>query len=539
MTGLGSASPRASRSGSLPGKRRTVSSRILAAFVLVLTLFTTASVWSVSSFRQAVAEASLLRQGYLPLALSLRDLVANQDSYNSQLNHVTAAENPADARAWFEAALSIGRPRKVAEVERALLRAFSAEDSALSRDELSSEFAKVKELLSQDAPLVEQLFLQLSQGHQKRAQVIRDQLVTQGLRAQRSLTRLEKRVESHVDRLLDAAREREKTALLILIFLSGLSVLVGLLTVLYVRRVLRPLSQVTGRATKVAAGDLSSQEPLKTGDEIGELSSTFEEMVQAIFEARERLLASERLAAIGKMAAHVTHEVRNPLSSIALNLELLEDEIDESKAEARNLVRAIGQEVQRLSGLSDQYLSMARRKAPDFEETDVGALIRSAADFMRRDLERHGVQLRFAIDEHLPWVSLDQGQIRQALFNLVRNAREAMVEGGEVKLSAHATSEAVTLSVADTGPGISDAEVTQLFDPFFTTKSHGTGLGLAVTRQIVQAHGAELLYRKNEPTGAVFEIRFRMLGRDAVASSADETDLTPSQRILVAASENT
>src|SRR5690606_23355914 len=99
------------------------------------------------------------------------------------------------------------------------------------------------------------------------------------------------------------------------------------LMALYARRVVAPLSQVTRRARAVAGGDLSPQPAINSGDEIGQLSSTFEAMVQAIYDARERLLASERLATIGKMAAHVTHEVRNPLSSIALNLDLLEEEI--------------------------------------------------------------------------------------------------------------------------------------------------------------------------------------------------------------------
>src|SRR5690606_17595900 len=202
---------------------------------------------------------------------------------------------------------------------------------------------------------------------------------------------------THMDRLLEATKNRERTELLILIFLSCLSFLVGLLTVLYVRRVLLPLSLVTKRAQRVAAGELTAQIPLNTGDAIGELSQTFEEMVQAIFDARERLVASERLAAIGKMAAHVTHEVRNPLSSIALNLELLEDEIAAQNQEARSLVRAIGQEVQRLSGLSDQYLSMARRKPLELEESDMGSLLTSAVDFMRRDLQRHGVELELSI----------------------------------------------------------------------------------------------------------------------------------------------
>lgn len=488
-------------------KKRTVSGRILAAFLLVLGLFATASLWSVLSFRQAVEEAALLRRGYLPLALCLRDLVANQDSYNSQLNHVTTARNPADARVWFEAALAVGRPRKIAQVEAALLVAFLDEQDALERRELSADLTRVKELMAGDAPLVSALFAQLAQGKQQAAQSTRDQLVTQGLRVQRSLVRLEARVSAHVDRLLDAARSRERMAFLILIFLSGLSVLVALLIALYARRVLLPLSLVTARAEKVAAGDMQAEQPLQTGDEIGELSQTFEEMVQAIFLARERLLASERLAAIGKMAAHVTHEVRNPLSSIALNLELLEDELTDDQREARGLLRAIGQEVQRLSGLSDQYLSMARRKPPEFELTDLAAVLDAAADFMRRDLLRHAIELKLQVQADLPLVQLDQGQMRQALFNLVRNAREAMApEGGTITVSARAEHAQIVVAVADTGPGVAVETVSQLFDPFFTTKSHGTGLGLAVTRQIVQAHGAQLRHRKNDPHGAVFEI---------------------------------
>ena len=113
------------------------------------------------------------------------------------------------------------------------------------------------------------------------------------------------------------------------------------------------------------------------------------------------------------MAAHVTHEVRNPLSSIALNLDLLEEELLGNQEEGRNLVRAIGQEVQRLSSLSDQYLNMARRRPPDLEECDLGALVRTSMEFMRRDVERHGVSLEVEVPDDLPWVNVDEGQIRQ------------------------------------------------------------------------------------------------------------------------------
>jgi nitrogen fixation/metabolism regulation signal transduction histidine kinase len=372
-----------------------VATRILFSYVAVLLFFAGASTWSVVTFRQSVAETALLRQGYLPLALSLRDLVSNQDTWNSQLNHVTTAGNPEDARVWFETALAVGRPKKIAEVRAALDRAFpdGATSNQVARGELHAELARAQRLMEDDSVLLKRMFTSLERGEDEAAQGVRDQLVRRGLRVQKALSSLEARVTGQVDRLVETAKVRERTALSILTLLGGLTVLVGALMALYARRVLRPLKHVTQRADAVAAGDLTAQEAIDTGDEIGELSSTFEGMVQAISEARERLLASERLAAIGKMAAHVTHEVRNPLSSIALNLDLLEEELGSSDPEVKNLLRAIGQEVQRLSGLSDQYLSMARRKAPEVEECDLGALVRSAVEFMKPEVERHGVEL--------------------------------------------------------------------------------------------------------------------------------------------------
>jgi signal transduction histidine kinase len=372
-----------------------------------------------------------------------------------------------------------------------------------------------------DAELLKRMFGALGRGDEASAQVARDRLVRQGLRVQKALSALEERVTSQVDRLVETARLRERTALTILILLGGLTLLVGALMALYARRVLRPLKQVISRADAVAGGDLSVQQAIDSGDEIGELSATFESMVQAIAGARERLLASERLAAIGKMAAHVTHEVRNPLSSIALNLELLEEEVGSTDPEVKNLLRAIGQEVQRLSGLSDQYLSMARRKPPEQEECDLGALVRSAVEFMRKDVERHGVELSAVIPAQLPWVSLDQGQVRQVLFNLVRNAREAMPGGGRVLIAVSQRGDCLVVKVADNGPGIPAEREAQLFDPFYTTKDHGTGLGLAVSRQILAAHGGKLEYKAVAPHGSAFMLVLPLPGAELLTGGGD------------------
>lgn len=488
---------------------RSVAARIVLSYAVVLVVFSAASFWSVWTFRSAALEASLLRQGYLPLALSVRDLVSNQDTWNTQLNHITTAGNPADKRVWFETALSIGRPKKLAEVQAAIDRAFPADEplTAITRMELEAELARARGLMAPDPTLVNQLFSALSRGERAEAQRLRDRLVRRGLRVQRSLSSIERRLSLQIDALLEAARQREQTALLLLVLAGAFAILVGALMAVYARRVVAPLSIVTARAQAVARGQLSAERPLETNDEIGELSRTFEGMVQAIAEARERLLATERLAAIGKMAAHVTHEVRNPLSSMALNLDLLEEELSADEHEARALVQAIGQEVARLSALSNQYLSMARRNAPELEQCDVGPIVAASAQFMRRDIERKRIDLAVALEPDLPWAEVDQGQIRQAIYNLLRNAGEAMPDGGHIWLAARAEHGEVVIEVADDGPGIPESEVDRLFDPFFTTKNHGTGLGLAVTRQIVAAHGGTLRYETRDTGGARFVIR--------------------------------
>lgn len=491
-----------------------MATRILLSYLVVLLLFAGASTWSIVTFRESAVETSLLRQGYLPLALSLRDLVSNQDTWNSQLNHVTTARNPEDARVWFETALSVGRPKKIREVRQAIDRALPevSRGSEVARGELGAELARVERLMEADSSFLKKMFSALERGDADEAQRVRDLLVVRGLRVQKALTGLEARVSSQVDRLVETAKVRETTALTVLTFLGALTVLVGALMALYARRVLRPLKHVTARADAVASGDLSAERAIDTGDEIGELSATFEGMVQAISDARERVLAAERLAAIGKMAAHVTHEVRNPLSSIALNLELLEEELTHADPEVKHLLRAIEQEVERLSNLSDQYLSMARRKKPEVEECDLGALVRSAVDFMKPEVARHGVELSADIPAQLPWANVDQGQIRQVLFNLVRNAREAMPEGGRVLIRLAREADVLEVRVSDNGPGVAPERIEQLFDPFFTTKDHGTGLGLAVSRQILAAHGGRLEYWPIAPHGSAFLLLLPVAG---------------------------
>lgn len=207
-------------------------------------------------------------------------------------------------------------------------------------------------------------------------------------------------------------------------------------------------------------------------------------------ETKSRLIDTERLAAIGRMAAHVTHEVRNPLSSIGLNVEMLEDELPNEAGEARALMQAIQKEIERLRVVTDEYLSLARVPDPQLEAEDVGDFLLSISNFVRREMEMSGIELRLEVDEDLPRVGLDEAQMRQALLNILRNGREA--GGSNLWVRARASREGVEVSIEDDGVGISDEDRLHVFELFFTTKKSGTGLGLPLTLQIVNAHGGTI-----------------------------------------------
>jgi len=475
--------------------RRSVAARVLASYALVTLAFASVAGFSIVSQRTAARETELVRNGYFPLALTLRDLVAKQDTWNTQLNHITAAKNPADIRVWFDMSLRVGRPRTFLEVREAIALAFLSEgsDSTLRVGEaLTRDADEIERFVKTDAERLERLFQALDRGDAEGAERLRDELVMRGAQTSTRLARLEQSVKRNVDQLLEAAGARELLAIRLLVALALITVAVGVFMALYARRVLRPLAAVTERAQAVARGDLEPRPAVVSNDEIGELAVTFERMVAAIAEANAQLLTAERLATIGKMAAHVTHEIRNPLSSIALNLELLEEQLPESDAEAHALFRAIGKEVERLSTLSRQYLAIARRKPASYEREDVGSIVEEAAAFVRREIEQKGVKLVLEIAPELPGVPCDEPQLRQALLNLIQNARDATPEGGTISVRVERDGTGVSIAIEDEGPGIPPSVRDQLFEPFFTTKAGGTGLGLAITRNIAISHGGSI-----------------------------------------------
>jgi signal transduction histidine kinase len=239
--------------------------------------------------------------------------------------------------------------------------------------------------------------------------------------------------------------------------------------------------------------------------------------LQAEIQERKRLeaakLQAERLAMVGTMAAQVAHEVRNPLGSITLNLDLIQKEINKlaggqarSPEEGRGLVNEIREEVSRIQRVIEDYLQFARLPKPQLKPVALNELLGQKLDFLNGEFERARVKLLTHFDPAVETISADAGQLWQAMLNLIRNSLEAMPGGGELTVGTWSEAGQLRLRVADTGKGMSAEQLKQVFVPFYTTKPSGTGLGLALVQQIASEHGGHVECESTPDRGATFTI---------------------------------
>lgn len=224
----------------------------------------------------------------------------------------------------------------------------------------------------------------------------------------------------------------------------------------------------------------------------------------------KQLLQAERWATIGKMAAKVAHEIRNPLSSISLNAELLEDEIGSytcvSTDEAKALLNSIISEVDRVTALTEEYLQFSRLPHIKRAPTRLIEVIEEVLEFLRRELIQNKIAVQFEVNKNVPEMLLDRDQLRRVFLNIMRNAMEAMPKGGELKIWTEKRDQYQVVHIADTGAGIPEETLDRIFAPFFTTKDFGTGLGLAIVQQIIDEHGGQISCRSKLGAGTIFSI---------------------------------
>src|SRR5438876_9849245 len=216
----------------------------------------------------------------------------------------------------------------------------------------------------------------------------------------------------------------------------------------------------------------------------------------------ERLVQSERLATIGRFASQIAHEIRNPLSSISLNVELLEDEVKES-SEARGLIRSVLKELDRLNDIVSEYLQFSRFPKPHLTRGHADRVVR---EFVENFKAPATVKVEMQLMPSSPEVWLDERLLHQVLENLARNGVEAIEGEGTLRIETDVVERFFIIRVKDTGHGIAPEIQAKLFEPFFTTKAHGTGLGLATSQQVIFEHNGHLVVESQAGKGSTFSI---------------------------------
>jgi len=227
----------------------------------------------------------------------------------------------------------------------------------------------------------------------------------------------------------------------------------------------------------------------------------------ALDAARSRVAQSEKLAALGQLAAAIAHEVRNPLAVVRSAAQGLGETLPAADADGHRAASFIVAEVDRLSSVVTSLLAFARPLQLQTRPTAVPEVVARAVTLAGADLAAKRVRLARDEAAALPLVQADGDLVCQVLVGLLANAAAATPAGGEVLVRARASQDAVELAVADSGPGIAPELRARVFEPFFTTRPNGTGLGLAVARQIVEAHGGRIDVADHPGGGACFTVR--------------------------------
>lgn len=505
---------------------RTIRGKILLGFLLVLLSFGGATLYGAWAVHTLGQQLRLVALGYSNLRLELQD----QQTIQANLQRRLAASGQLRQRAEpAPAGLGLDADAVAADRKLRRLRLVGAQQHVEElRRSLPANDAQFLSLVAARLQVLDRLYAEIDalplSSSAGPGSAAGDEIRRREEQAAQLLARLSSSLTNKVVEVVNAGERYESRAVAMTAVLALSATACSILVLWLVQVTLRPLRQLCDSARQVARGNYRERVAASSPDEVGTLGREFNAMAAALAERELRLRRSEQLATVGKMAAQITHEVRNPLTSIGLNAELLADEFTEGDREAHKLAKAIVREVDRLTDITEQYLRFARLPEPRFEPTSINELLRSLLLFVDEEMRARRVSVAVTLDESLPQIPLDDNQVRQAALNLIRNAAEAMADcpAGERELTVLSRRQAappvgtvvgpgspppaevrggfVAIDIIDRGPGIPAEQQRQIFEPFYTTKKGGTGLGLALALEVVARHGGQLLVHSPEST---------------------------------------
>jgi len=300
-----------------------------------------------------------------------------------------------------------------------------------------------------------------------------------------------------------------------LIVFAGL--VIGILGAAWLsRRITEPLKKLVEATVKISRGEFSQEIAIGSRDEIGDLAQSFNEMSRQLFLARRRmeeantkLIQAEKLASIGRISAGIAHEIRNPLTTVKLNIQKLiqSDRLNEAEKEHISLSQ---EGISQMEKFIKELLDFTRVSELNLDRFSIEQILEESVKMIADSLALKKIVLEKQFQEGLPQVLVDGDRLRQLFLNILRNAAEALGEEGKIKISLSLLEEQpvnkIKIEIIDSGCGIPEKDRDVIFEPFYTTKSSGIGLGLPNARKIIEQHKGSIRVKECQGKGTSFEI---------------------------------
>ncbi|HYP28423.1 MAG TPA: ATP-binding protein [Blastocatellia bacterium] len=295
---------------------------------------------------------------------------------------------------------------------------------------------------------------------------------------------------------------------------TGLLTLALAIAVVIGWRFTRPIKELAGAARRVAAGDLDFQVKADRPDEVGQLAATFNEMITQLKSKHlleEKLNQAERAAVIGRLTQAVAHEIRNPLNVINLSIDHASTryapEDEARRKQFTRLLSSIKDEIARLNRMVSDVLNFGRPARMAVETVDLNQLVGETMSLVRAQADEQGVEVSFENDSEPVRVQGDQERLKSCVSNIAINALQAMPGGGHLSARVVKNNGYVEVSISDTGVGIPEEALPKIFDAYYSTKQTGFGLGLAVTKKIIEEHQGSIDVKSEIDGGTTFTLR--------------------------------
>lgn len=225
----------------------------------------------------------------------------------------------------------------------------------------------------------------------------------------------------------------------------------------------------------------------------------------------------ERLAYLGLLSSGLVHELRNPLNVMSVDMRTLRKELEHpervSPGAVRDLIERLSRQMENLTGILGEFLRFGKPGELNLEKTNINTILREVVEFVRGDINKNDIRVAENLEENLLSINLDRTQIREAIFNLILNAIQAMPRGGMLSVSSTRINDQIQIKVADTGCGLSEEECQKIFDIFYSTRDGGTGLGLPIVRRIIHGHDGAIEVESSKGKGTTVIISLPLISK--------------------------